>query len=495
MLLFTLAFVLFVVWFINEHVKHRPPGPIRLPFLGNMLQLSQANRKEAFTHIMLQNWSKQYGPVSSMKFGMLDQILVDDTTLIRDILQSDIWGNRPINEYVLERSYGKSMGILWSRGDTNKELRRFSLRTLRDFGFGKQKSQDAVMEEELRELMSRLNSKLESEGNTVCMQQFFNISVLNIIWSMVAGVRFNHDDPEFVVLVANLNATLRLVTATGNIMLAFPFLSSILPKLTGYGEVRKKCIAKFQDLFMNLLKERRDLGHYKDDQLDYVDVFISEIEKHKNDQLSYIYTDEQFVTTILDLFAAGSETTSNTLEFSILLMILHKDVQDKVREEVDRVVGKEKFANFTDKQDMPYTEATILEIMRVSSVVPLIVRTNSEPTTVGSYKLPKESFVILNTYSAHRDPKLWNKPDLFNPERFLENGKVVNADKLIPFGLGKRYCLGEVLARATLFTYFVTMIQNYTFSKSEDHPQTSLKGIPGLTLSPQKFYAVIKQRT
>lgn len=107
-----------------------------------------------------------------------------------------------------------------------------------------------MMEEELRELMSRLNSKLESEGNTVCMQQFFNISVLNIIWSMVAGVRFNHDDPEFVVLVANLNATLRLVTATGNIMLAFPFLSSILPKLTGYGEVRKKCIAKFQDLFM-----------------------------------------------------------------------------------------------------------------------------------------------------------------------------------------------------------------------------------------------------
>lgn len=71
-----------------------------------------------------------------------------------------------------------------------------------------------------------------------------------------------------------------------------------------------------------------------------------------------MYLDEQFVTTILDLFAAGSETTSNTLEFSILLMILHKDVQDKVREEVDRVVGKEKFANFTDKQEYEiYTRA------------------------------------------------------------------------------------------------------------------------------------------
>jgi cytochrome P450 family 2 subfamily U polypeptide 1 len=73
---------------------------------------------------------------------------------------------------------------------------------------------------------------------------------------------------------------------------------------------------------------------------------------------------------------AGSETTSNTLEYSILLMILNPDVQNKVRKELNDVVGKEKFANFDDKQLMPYTEATLLEILRVSSVAPLVIMTN-----------------------------------------------------------------------------------------------------------------------
>jgi hypothetical protein len=77
---------------------------------------------------MLQQFSKKYGPISSMKFGMLDQVLIDDTTLIREILGNDNFRNRPINTYIQERSYGKSLGILWGRDQAHLELRRFSLR-------------------------------------------------------------------------------------------------------------------------------------------------------------------------------------------------------------------------------------------------------------------------------------------------------------------------------------------------------------------------------
>jgi methyl farnesoate epoxidase/farnesoate epoxidase len=140
-------------------------------------------------------------------------------------------------------------GILWGRDEAHKEMRRFSIRTLRDFGFGKQTSQEAVIEDEVMELFSRLNSRLESEGNIICMQQFFNISVLNILWSMMAGVRFSHDDPEFKALVNMINQTMKLLGGNGNIFMAFPFLRHILPKLTGYGQVRTETLNHLRGIF------------------------------------------------------------------------------------------------------------------------------------------------------------------------------------------------------------------------------------------------------
>lgn len=130
--------------------------------------------------------------------------------------------------------------MLWSNGDTWKELRRFTLRTLRDFGFGKQKGQEVVMEEEFEELMTRLNSRIREEGNTIPMSQFFTVSVLNILWSMVAGSRFSHDDHRLQSFVETMGPVMRLISTGGNIFMAYPFLRHILPWLTGYGKARRE---------------------------------------------------------------------------------------------------------------------------------------------------------------------------------------------------------------------------------------------------------------
>lgn len=129
-------------------------------------------------------------------------------------------------------------------------MRRFSLRTLRDFGFGKQKSQEAVMEEELQELISRLNQRIEQEGNILCISQFYTVSVLNILWSMVAGARFSHDDERLQSFVKTMAQVMKLLSASGNIFMAYPFLRHILPWLTGYGKQRKEFIPKLQKQFL-----------------------------------------------------------------------------------------------------------------------------------------------------------------------------------------------------------------------------------------------------
>lgn len=129
-------------------------------------------------------------------------------------------------------------------------MRRFTIRTLRDFGFGKQKGQDAVMEEELDELMQRLDEKLTGEnGAEISLNQFFTVSVLNILWSMMAGTRFTHDDAHLQKLVKHIYDNTRFLNATGNILMAYPLLRNILRRLTGVGEARRKLIADMQRQF------------------------------------------------------------------------------------------------------------------------------------------------------------------------------------------------------------------------------------------------------
>jgi len=197
-----------------------------------------------------------------------------------------------------------------------------------------------------------------------------------------------------------------------------------------------------------------------------------------------------------DLFAAGAETTSNTLEFAMLYMILNPKVQERVQAEIDQVVGRSRPPSLLDKSQMPYTEATLLEVQRMANVLPIIVRGNTEETKLGAYTVPKGTVAVLNTYSMHLSDTLWDEPHVFKPERFLDSktGTVINAHKILPFGLGKRVCLGEVLARATLFSFFTSVLQKYTLEKSSDHPEPSSTPIMGFTLSPESYHVNLKYR-
>lgn len=142
------------------------------------------------------------------------------------------------------------VGILFGNGETWKNIRRFSIRTLRDFGFGKQKGQDAVMEEELDELIRRLDDKIANErDSSICMSQLFSVSVLNIIWSMMAGTRFSHDDAKLQALVKHIYDNTRFMKASGNILMAYPFLRTPLRKITGIGEGRRELFRNMQKQF------------------------------------------------------------------------------------------------------------------------------------------------------------------------------------------------------------------------------------------------------
>jgi cytochrome P450 len=145
---------------------------------------------------------------------------------------------------------------------------------------------------------------------------------------------------------------------------------------------------------------------------------------------------------------------------------------------------------------MTYTEATILEIQRITNVVPVDGRTNTADYRLGKYNIPKGHLAVLNLYAMHMNPETWSEPRQFRPERFLDaENNIVNAHKILPFGLGKRVCIGEPMARFTIFVYFTALLQKYTFSVVPGKRTPSpLDPLAGVTLSPKPYSALIKQR-
>uniref|UniRef100_A0A8C3TAN1 Cytochrome P450 2U1 n=1 Tax=Chelydra serpentina TaxID=8475 RepID=A0A8C3TAN1_CHESE len=145
---------------------------------------------------------------------------------------------------------------------------------------------------------------------------------------------------------------------------------------------------------------------------------------------------------------------------------------------------------------MPFTEATIMEVQRMTVVVPLSVpRMASETAVLRGYTIPKGSVIVPNLWSVHRDPNIWERPDDFHPTRFLdENGQLIKRETFIPFGIGKRVCMGEQLAKMELFLMFVNLMQNFTFLYPENAAKPAMEGRFGLTLAPFPFNIIALKR-
>ncbi|XP_073788345.1 cytochrome P450 2P10 isoform X4 [Danio rerio] len=263
----------------------------------------------------------------------------------------------------------------------------------------------------------------------------------------------------------------------------FPWLMQLLPG------PHKKLITLWQrvtDFVREKVNEHR--ADYDQSSLrDYIDCFLAEMEKHKDDTAAGFDVENLCMCT-LDLFVAGTETTSTTLYWGLLYMIKYPEIQAKVQQEIDAVVGSSRQPSGSDRDNMPYTNAVIHEIQRMGNIIPLnVVRTTSEDTRIEKYSIPKGTLVIGSLTSVLFDESEWETPHSFNPGHFLDaEGKFRRRDAFLPFSLGKRVCLGEQLARMELFLFFTSVLQRFTFSPPAG-VEPSLDFKMGFTRCPKPY--------
>ena len=151
-----------------------------------------------------------------------------------------------------------------------------------------------------------------------------------------------------------------------------------------------------------------------------------------------MFAETQLIHSLSDFFQAGTETTSTSVRWAIVFLLHNPDIQIRLQEEIDQVVGGGRFPSLADRKSLHYVEAFLTEVLRRGNIVGLLPHSNPHDTTINGYFIAAGSSVCPNYDSVLMDPELFPAPDKFDPARFLDHKKeFVNNDKLIPFGIGK----------------------------------------------------------
>ncbi|XP_044147855.1 cytochrome P450 2K6-like [Bufo gargarizans] len=471
-LFLTLLFILNVLKSWNKnHVKNFPPGPRCLPLIGNLHLIDLKKPHHSYLE-----FSKKYGPVFSVQMGMKKIVVLTGYETVKDALvnNAEEFGERGMLK--IFKKMDKGMGLTLSQGENWKTMRRFTITTLRDFGMGKSSLEEKVAEECTTVIKYFATFKGKPFENLMIL----NAAVANIIVSILLGYRMDYDDPQFKRLLYLTNENVRLLGAPMvSLFNIFPFIA-LLP---GSHKTIQENVAELCDFI-----ERTFVQHLKNldenDQRSFIDVFLVRQKEDAGNPHSYFHT-KNLTQVVRSLFAAGMETTSTTLRWGILLMMKYPKIQEKVQEEISRVLGSAQ-PIYSHRGQMPFTNAVIHEIQRFSDIAPSgVIHETSKDVTFRGYFIPKGTYVIALLTSVLKDSTQFEKPYEFYPENFLDSkGNFVKKDAFLPFSAGRRACAGETLARMELFMFFTSLLQKFTFCFPPGVNDADLSPVVGITNAP-----------
>ena len=460
-----------VIYFVKSLIRWRklPPGPWGLPYIGYAIFIPYE-----FEDHLKQLFAK-YGKIFSLTIYGQDVVMISDLEMIKKCMLKDVFNYRP-HDWIFTL-FDKPQLTSWN-GEEWKEQRKFALRIFKQLGVGK-----TVVEEKIHEEIEYLFQQIEKQQkqqNTkkegVIMSPLVGSSASNVISLLVTGKRFDFDHPTRRVLddcflqkdVTKMAGTLGIT----NYLVPFVRLMMLIPSTQ-----LKDSIDKFEYVKKYIRTQieyyRKTFNPQSDEALNFIQAYQQEM---SNEDSSGKYFDEEHLyANSMAFFGAGSATTKDFIEWCLQVLVVIPEIQDKMREEIDSVVGRDRRVMMQDKPMLPYCEAVIAEVERIASITPLgLIHAVGDDTELGPHFLPKGTHVMINTFAIHSDPKLFPEPEKFKPERFLspDGKKFIRDDNLVGFGYGKRACPGEPMARTEVFLYVTTFVQKYIMTAP-----------PGVTLS------------
>ncbi|CAI4220804.1 unnamed protein product, partial [Auanema sp. JU1783] len=349
---------LLCVWLVYEFYWKRrnfPPGPTPLPFLGNLLLL----HKYQPGHEAFEVLKKKYGPVFTFWFGNTPMIMVTDYTIMKDLFvkQAEHFSERVVFGKLTEIVRGGSYGIIDTNGDKWRTHRRFALQILRDLGVGGNIAEQHI----LFETEVLLKSIEASDGELTNIKKHLRVAVASTINLFLFGYRFSDDKADELQKILdtlddfkNVNATFRALLCTVfPILLDFPGFRAMKKTLMGTFKI-------FSDYSLQHLDEfKQEIDYESDEVKNYVEAYLKEQMKRELEGDFESFSNHQLVNVCFDLWFAGFDTTLTTIQWALIYLSNNPDVQEKMREELANVIGKDQMVTMAEKTKLPYCQAVL----------------------------------------------------------------------------------------------------------------------------------------
>ncbi|RCV42113.1 hypothetical protein SETIT_9G189700v2 [Setaria italica] len=434
---------LLAVYFLDLRAHARrglPPGPRPLPLIGNLHLLGDQ------PHRSLAGLAKIHGPLMSLRLGAVTTVVASSPEVAREFLQTHdaIFATRSVPDAI--DAHARS-SVVWlpNSSPSWRALRKIMAREL--FVPHRLDALRHLRREKVRQLVDHVG-RLAGEGAAVDVGRAAFATVLNLLSGNIFSRDLtNLDDhgesKEFQELVTEL------MEAAGRPNLSDFYPAFAAADLQGCRRKAAKLIARLHRVFDEeidgRLHDRRSGQPRKNDFLD----LLLDSETTTGDKGSAGLDRDTLRSMLTDLFAAGSDTSSNTVEWAMTELLKNPVSMYKVCDELARVIGIRRNIEESEIGQLPYLQAVVKETFRLHPPAPLLLPRQAEVATkVIGYTTPKGARLLINIWAMGRDPNVWSEPEKFMPERFLE--KTIDFKggdfELIPFGAGRRICPGMPLA-------------------------------------------------
>ena len=486
----TTLFLVWIVWyFVTTYFERRsmPPGPFPYPLIGNLPHLSPEFNKP------FGNLREKYGDIFTIDL-MTRTVVLNTASLAREARlgrnKDEVVGLSAETVYPLDIILCDDV-VFADYGTPYLFRKRVFKSAMHVFGEGINQ-----VEERGGYAVKSTLKKIDSlKGHPFSPKEVTASAILMQLWDWLTSERLTFEHPK-IELLLELGALIAKQSTTRSFFHMVPFHSYLPTEFN-------RNIKRAKDLISSLIPPvfQSHLESYTPGVIcDMTDSFISaykkEIAKESGKDIGCI---NDIQGLMLDVIFAGSDTTSSSLAWFLLCMVSYPEIQKKIHDELDQTIDIDELPRWQDVQNMPYLQATICEVMRWCTPVPLTVANVLRDITLGSYYIPKRTPVFFNLTRIHCDENEWVQPEEFRPERFLDDeGKFVGWTKhnaFLPFGLGRRECGGITFAKIMLFIFAATLLHRHSFELPEGAEKPNREsGSLGIVSSPTDFKVVARKR-
>nr|CAA09850.1 flavonoid 3',5'-hydroxylase [Catharanthus roseus] len=431
-----------------------PPGPKGWPIIGALPYLG------TMPHSILANMAKKYGPIMYLKLGTNGMVVASTPDAVKAFLRTlDMnFSNRPIDAGATHLAYNAQDMVFAHYGPKWKLLRKLS--NLHMLGGKALENWSNVRATELGYMLQAMYES-SRKGETVVVPEMLTYAMANMIGQVILSRRVfvtkSLESNEFKDMVVEL------MTTAGYFNIG-DFIPSIAwMDLQGIERGMKRLHKKFDALLTKMLEEHKSSSHKRKEKPDFLDYVLANRDNSEGERL----TTTNIKALLLNLFTAGTDTSSSVIEWAISEMLKNPTILKRAQEEMDQVIGRNRRLMESDIPKLPYLQAICKETFRKHPSTPLnLPRIAQKDCQVNGYYIPKGTRLSVNIWAIGRDPNVWENPLEFNPDRFL-SGKMAKIEprgndfELIPFGAGRRICAGTRMGIVLVEYILGTLVHSF----------------------------------